>query len=321
MPSAVRRGWRPRFRLAPGDPRVKEIARLMAPGVGGLAINQINFFVGTFLASFLAEGSVTALTYAFRMVQFPIGVIGVAIGTGALPVMAASFARDSVDEMKGALQGSMRLAIFLTLPAMAGLMVFRLPIVHVLFERGAFTPRATALTADILLAYTVGLIFYISNRILAPAFYAMRDTWTPMRTGMLAVGVNVTVSILLMQRLGASGLALATAVASVSNFLLLFTHLRHRIGPLGMGRFLWPTAKVGLACLPMVGWGLVSEAWWGALGISGTLAKAALFCAQLGVAVALFTMAAGALRCEELHWALDLLRRRRSGRLESRMTL
>jgi putative peptidoglycan lipid II flippase len=313
VPPAMARGWRPRLCVAPGDPRVREIARLMAPGVGGLAITQINFFVGTFLASFLAQGSVAALTYAFRLVQFPIGVVGVAIATGALPVMAAAFAKEAVGDMKAALQGSLRLAIFLTLPAMVGLLVFGLPIVHVLFERGAFTRPVTILTADILLAYTLGLAFYICNRILAPAFYAMQDTWTPMRTGMLAVGVNITASLLLMRPLGAAGLALATAVASATNLILLFTFLRRRLGPVGVTRLLWPAAKVGLACLPMIMWGIVSQAWWDVLATSGTAAKAAVLFGQLGVAVALFVVTAGALRCEEFRWVLDLLRRRGSG--------
>jgi putative peptidoglycan lipid II flippase len=317
VPAAVARGWRPRLRVAPDDPRVQEIARLMAPGVGGLAITQINFFLGTFLASFLAEGSVAALTYGFRLVQLPIGVVGVAIATGALPVMAASFAKDDVGEMKGALQGSLRLAVFLTLPAMVGLIVFRLSIMHVLFERGAFTRSVTVLTADILLAYAVGLVFYVSNRILAPAFFAMHDTWTPMRTGMLAVGVNITASILLMQHLGAAGLALATAVASLSNFLLLVMQLQRRVGPLGMARMVWPTVKVGLACIPMAGWGLVSQGWWDVLAIPATLTKAGVLCAQLGVAAALFAASAATFRCEEARWTLDLLRRRRPGRPDS----
>ena len=284
----------------------------MAPGVLGLSITQINVFVGLSLASFLAQGSVAALTYALRLVQFPIGVIAVPIGTGALPVMAASMAKDAVGEMKGALQGSLRLALFLTLPAMVGLMLFRLPILHVLFERGAFTRPVTVLTAQILLAYSLGLVFYVSNRILAPAFYAMHDTWTPVKMGMVAVGVNIVASIILMGPLGAAGLALATAVSSLSNFLLLFTVLRRRIGLLGMRRLAFPATKIGLACVPMAAWGVVSQSWWGVLAVPGTAAKAALLCGEVGVAVALFAVTAAALRCEEFGWALALLRRRRS---------
>ena len=317
LPPAWARGWRPRLHLAPADPRVREIARLMAPGVAGLSIIQINVFVGLSLASFLAQGSVAALSYAFRLVQFPLGLIGVAIATGAFPVMAASFVKEALGEIKGALQGSLRLAIFLTVPAMVGLAVFRLPILHILFERGAFTRPVTVLTAQILLAYTLGLMFYVSNRIMTPAFYAMHDTRTPVTTGMMAVGVNIAASILLMRPLGAAGLALATAVSSVSNCVLLFTRLRRRIGPLGMGRLVIPAAKVALACLPMAGWGILAQHWLDILSMSRTLLKVLALCGDVGVAIAVFAMTAAALRCEEFDWALALLRRLRSGGVTS----
>lgn len=310
VPAAVARGWRPRLRVAPRDPRVWQIARLMAPGVAGLAITQVNVFVGTLLASFLAQGSVAALTYAFRLVQFPIGVIGVAIATGALPVMAASMAKDAVGEMKGALQGSLRLAFFLALPAIVGLIVFRVPILHVLFERGAFTRPVTLLTAEILVGYSLGLTFYIGNRILTPAFYAMHDTRTPVTTGMLAVAVNIVASVLLMGRFGATGLALATAVASASNFLLLFTRLRGRVGLLGGRRLLLAAARVALACAPMAVWGVLSQGWWDVLAVPGAAQKAALLCGEMAVAATLFGATAAALRCEEVGWALAAIRGR-----------
>lgn len=315
VPSAVARGWRVRPRVALRDPRVRHIARLMAPGVAGLAVTQVNVFVGTLLASFLAQGSVSALTYAFRLVQFPIGVVGVAIATGALPVMAASIAREKVDEMKGALQSSLRLAFFLTLPAIVGLIVFRLPILHVLFERGAFTRPVTTLTAEILVGYTVGLTFYVGNRILAPAFYAMHDTRTPVLTGMVTVAVNIAASILLMRPLGATGLALATAVASGCNFLLLFACLRQRIGLLGGRRMLWAAARVALACVPMAAWGILAQWRWDVLAAPRVMQGAAVLCGELLIAAAIFAASAAALRCEEIGWALGLVRRGRPGRV------
>lgn len=319
VPSALARGWRLRPRFAPGDPRVRQVARLMAPGVAGLAVTQVNVLVGTLLASFLAQGSVAALTYAFRLVQFPIGVVGVAIATGALPVMAASIARQKVDEMKGALQSSLRLAFFLTLPAIVGLIVFRLPILHVLFERGAFTRPITRLTAEILVGYTVGLTFYVGNRILAPAFYAMHDTRTPVLTGMLAVAVNITASILLMRPFGATGLALATAVASGCNFLLLFVVLRRRIGFLGGRRMVWAGVRVALACVPMAAWGLLAQGWWDVLAAPRLTQAAAVLVGELLVAAAVFAASAAALGCEEFGWALGLLRRGRTKGATSRI--
>jgi putative peptidoglycan lipid II flippase len=312
VPSAMARGWRMRPRITPRDPRVRHIARLMAPGVAGLAVTQVNVFVGTLLASFLAQGSVAALTYAFRLVQFPIGVVGVAIATGALPVMAASIARQQVDEMKGALQSSLRLALFLTLPAIVGLIVFRVPIVYLLFERGAFTRPVTTLTAEILMGYALGLAFYVGNRILAPAFYAMHDTRTPVLTGMVTVGVNIGASILLMGPLGATGLALATAGASGCNFLLLFTCLRRRIGLLGGWDTLRAMTRVALACVPMAAWGLLAQRRWDVLAAPHASRGTAVLCGELLVAVAIFSASAVALRCEEVGWALGVLRRRRA---------
>lgn len=311
VPTALAYGWRPTLLVAPRDPAVRGVARLMLPGVAGLAITQLNVFVGTLLASLLPQGSVAAMTYAFRLVQFPIGVVGVAIATGALPVMATAFAKGAVQDMKRALQDSLRLAIFLTLPAMVGLMLFGVPIVALLFERGAFTRSATALTASILGAYAAGLAFYVANRILAPAFYAMHDTWSPVATGMASVGVNIGASLVLMGPLGAIGLALATAVASAGNCLQLAVRLRRRVGLLGGRAILRAATKVGAACAPMAAWGFACQTWWPALEAPTLAGRLTLFLLQLGVSVALFIGAAFLARCEELAWARDLIRRRR----------
>jgi putative peptidoglycan lipid II flippase len=310
VPAALACGWRPSVRIAPRDPAVREIGRLMLPGVAGLAITQVNVFVGTLLASLLAEGSVAVLTYAFRLVQFPIGVVGVAIATGALPVMANAMARDAVGDMTRALRDSLRLAIFLTVPAMVGLIAFGAPIVGVLFERGAFDRSATLVAAGILNGYAVGLTFYVANRILAPAFFAMRDTWTPVQTGMVAVGVNIAASLALMPLLGAVGLALATALASASNCVQLALRLRRRVGPLGGRVVLRATARVALASLPMALWGVASLTWWHPLQAPSGLGRLLLLAMELSVAVGLFAAAAAALRCEEVRWTLGALRQR-----------
>jgi putative peptidoglycan lipid II flippase len=311
VPAALRHGWKPRLVVAFRDPRVREIARLMAPGVVGLAITQINVFVGTLLASFLPQGAVATMTYAFRLVQFPIGVIGVAIATGALPVLAAAVARDALGEMKQALNASLRLAAFLTLPAMVGLAAFRLPIVHVLFERGAFTRPVAEWTAEILLAYVFGLVFYVSNRILAPAFYALHDTRTPMLMGGVAVAINIGASLVLMRPLGAAGLALATALASLGNFLLLATRLRRRVGPLGGRETAAGIGRVAVACLPMAACAIGVQRWWDVLALTGTGAKILLLLAEMGGAALVFTGTAVLLGCQEIRWAWALAGGRR----------
>jgi putative peptidoglycan lipid II flippase len=204
---------------------------------------------------------------------------------------------------------------------MVGLAVFRLAIVHVLFERGQFTRAATEWTAEILLAYAVGLLFYVSNRILAPAFYALHDTWTPMLTGVMAVGINIGASLLLMGPLGAAGLALATAMASLGNFSLLATCLRRRIGPLGGRQAAAAMARVGVACLPMAAWGIGVQQWWDVVRLQGTGAKVLLLTGELAGAALLFVGTAYLLGCQEVGWARDiLLRRLRRGKINRGQT-
>jgi putative peptidoglycan lipid II flippase len=316
VPAARACGWRPALVVAPRDPDVREIGRLMLPGVAGLAVTQINVFVGTLLASLLPEGSVSVLTYAFRLVQFPIGVVGVAIATGALPVMAAAMARQAAGEMTRALRDSIRMGIFLSLPAMVGLLIFGAPIVGTLFERGAFDRSATLAAAAILNGYAAGLIFYVANRVLAPAFFAMGDTWTPVKTGSIAVGVNIAASLALMPVLGAVGLAAATAVASVSNCAQLALRLRRRVGPLGGRDVLQAAARVALASVPMALWGVAALIWYHPFDAPSGAARALRLVGELGIAAGLYAAAAACLRCEEFRWVLELLRRR-AGRRRS----
>ncbi len=314
LPAALARGWRPRFQVAPRDPGVRHIGRLMLPGVLGLAVTQVNVFVGTLLASLLPQGSVAVLTYAFRLVQFPIGVVGVAIATGALPVMAAAMARDAPEEMRRALQDSLRLALFLALPAIVGLIVFGAPILHVLFERGAFTRPVTLLTAKVLTAYAVGLGFYVANRILVPAFYAMHDTWSPVLLGITAVGINIGGSLLLMGPLGPAGLALATAIASAGNFTLLLTRLQRRIGSLDLRALAHAGIRVAAVCLAMATWGLLTQHWWGVMEVPTIRIKLLRLFGEMVGAVAVFVLGAWVAGCEELRWAVALLRGRRNRR-------
>ena len=306
--AAAQLGWRPQLRFHVSDPAVREMGGLLLPGVGGLAVTQVNLLVGTLLASFLPEGNVAAMTYAFRLVQFPIGVVGVAIATGALPFLAAAVAREAGGDYARALSASLRMAIFLTLPAMVGLIVFRMEIVAVLFERGAFGHSATVLTASILAAYAAGLLFFVANRILAPAFYSLHDTWTPVTTGAISVSVNIVASVLLMPMLGAVGIGLATALASGINCLQLVTRLRRRQVLIG-GGVLWSAGKTMLAALPI----LVVAALSPPFGLENHgMPRAALLCGHVILSGGLFCLAASLLKSQELAWTLQMVGRRRS---------
>ncbi len=212
------------------DEGVARMARLMGPTVFGAAIYQINILVGTLLASFLAAGSISALYYADRLVQFPLGVFGAAVGTVALPGLARLAAQARMDDFRHTINASLRLTLFICLPATAGLAGLAEPMVRVLFARGAFGPEAVSATAAALLAYCVGLPAFACVRPLVSAFYALHDTKTPVRAGFYSMLANIGLGAALMQPLGLAGLALATSLSSWLNVWLLGRGLGARLG-------------------------------------------------------------------------------------------
>lgn len=300
IPVAWRRGMSAHRGLHLSDPSIRRIARLMAPGVAGLAVTQLNVFIGTLLASFLGEGSISILYYAFRLIQFPIGIFGVAIATAAFPTMARQAANHSLEEVGSTAAYALRLVLFVTLPSMVGLLVFRVPIVQLLFERGAFDRTVTLATADVLFFYALGLGAYVSTRVLVPAFYSIQDTGTPVKIGAVAVLVNVLSSLLLMRPLGAGGLALATALSSFVNLGLLLTTLRRRLGALGKESLWRPLLRMGVAAAAMGLFGLVLLHSYNPLTAEPVLYRAMMVMLQLAASLAVFLVAAAFLGSEEL---------------------
>lgn len=251
------------------DPGVIRMGRLMLPTVFGAAIYQVNILVGTLLASFLAAGSISALYYADRLVQFPLGVFGVAVGTVALPSLARLAASGETQDFKSALSSSLRLTLFICLPATAGLMALAEPMVAVLFGRGAFTPQAQQATTSALVAYAAGLPAFACVRPLVSAFYALHDTASPVRAGFWSMIANIALGASLMFPLGIAGLALATSLSSWLNVWLLARGLNVKIGPwadirrtalissglsllIGLGAWLVPANKYLALCLIVV---------------------------------------------------------------------
>jgi putative peptidoglycan lipid II flippase len=253
VPGLARRGMLPRLDWAPKDPDLRRIGKLMLPVVFGLSVTQVNLLVNTLLASYLAEGSVSYLYYGMRLIHFPLGVFGVALATAILPSLSAQAARGDLEGVKDGVVGALRLILFITVPALAGLIALRHPIVGTLFERGAFDARATAGTAQAVLAYATGLWAFAAVRIVAATFYALKDTATPVRVAALAMLVNIVLNLALMGPLKHAGLALATALAAMLNVTLLLVALQRRLHGLRLAS-LWPSAaRTGAAALVMAG--------------------------------------------------------------------
>lgn len=231
------------------DPAVLRMGRLMLPSVLGSAVYQINLLLGTLLASFLPVGSISYLYYADRLVQFPVGVFGLAVSTAALPSLSRLAAAGQMDEFSGVIRSSMRLSLFISLPAMAGLIALSAPLIGLLFGRGAFDQAAIDATSAALVAYGLGLPAIALVRPLVGAFYALENTRVPVVVAVFCVAVNIGLGFLLMQSMAHVGLALAVSVASYANVGLLSLLLRRRLGHWPME--LSPTLKCAVASLVM----------------------------------------------------------------------
>ncbi len=211
--------WWGRVRL--WDPGVKRIAVLMGPSVFGSAVYQINILLGTMLASFLPLGSISYLYYADRLVQFPLGIFGVAVGTAALPSLAGLAGKKDWKGFGSGLSSALNLTVFISLPAAAGLAGLAQPIVGLLFERGAFTASSVIQTALALQAYALGLPAFSCVRPLVSAFYALEDTKTPVWIAVICLVLNIGLGLVLMTSWQHVGLAMATSLASWANVGLL----------------------------------------------------------------------------------------------------
>ena len=232
IPSLRRIGFKYRFGINLRDPGVRRILLLMAPATLGLASTQVNIFVNTLIASFLPQGSVSYLNYSFRLMQFPIGVFGVAVATVTFPIVSAYAAKKQMGELVGTFTSSLKLVFFLSIPSAVFLAVAAQLVISVLFQHGRFNFADTVATSQALMFYCIGLFAYSSVRLTASTFYSLGDTKTPVKTSAVAVGVNVGLNLLLMRPLGFRGLALAASVAAMTNLFLLLWALDRRLGPL-----------------------------------------------------------------------------------------
>ena len=216
-----REGMAPALRRPRLSPEVKRLFALILPGAIGAGVAQINLFIDVVLASLLPPGAVSYLYFADRVNQLPIGVIGVAVGTALLPLMARQLRAGQVAHAMHNQNRALELALLLTVPAAFALMVLCLPIVSVLFERGAFGAADARATSAALAAYALGLPAYVLIKVLTPGFFAREDTRTPVKIAIVCLISNVVIALALIWWLAHVGIALATALSAWLNAALL----------------------------------------------------------------------------------------------------
>jgi putative peptidoglycan lipid II flippase len=241
VPSLFKVGFRFSLRLSFRDEGVRRVMRLMGPAIIGTGAVQVKVLVDTIVASGI-DGGASWLNYAFRLMQFPIGVFGVAIGTAAIPTLARLASEENASKFRSTLSGAMTLVFLLAIPSAFGLIVLAEPIIALIYQRGEFTAFDTNMTAWALTAYAFGLAAYAAIKVLSPAFYALDDAKTPMYISLASIMVHVPASFGMMQLLsgvgvtperpngfGHAGVALATSIVATINFLALSWFMRRRI--------------------------------------------------------------------------------------------
>lgn len=251
LPFLIRKGFYFWHKATFYHPGLKNIGRLLFPATFGAAVLQINTLIGTLLASFQSEGSVTYLYFADRLVQFPLALFGIATATAVLPSFSRQMTAGNYSAVRDTFEHAMGLVFFITIPSMVGLVILREPIIALLFQRGAFSLEATRLTAQALLYYTMGLWAFSAVRIVVNTFYAMQDIWTPVRLAAISIVANLVLGIILMKPMGHSGLALAVSLAAMLHLGLLIRALRFRLQPLGLRKIVQSICRAMLGSLLM----------------------------------------------------------------------
>lgn len=323
VPSLVRVGYSFKPILSFTDKGVRRVMRLMGPAIIGTSAVQVKVMVDTFMVSGI-EGGNSWLPYAFRLMQFPIGVFGVAIGVAALPTLARLGSENKIGEFRSTLSGSLGLVFLMTIPSACGLIVLGEPIIRLIYQGGAFNAVDTNMTAWALAAYSVGLAGYAAIKVLSPSFYALEDAKTPMYVSVASILIHVFFSYTLLvtfSGIGVSaerpsgyghvGVALATSIVATINFLALVVLMRRKIRRIEARKIIASFVRIAAASALMS-----AAAWYAYIYVSGFYENKTLFVKLLealvpvAAGVTVFFTAAKLLGVSEVNQLIRILKRR-----------
>lgn len=251
LPYAIKQGYKYVPIIDIKDKYIKKMGWLITPVLIGVAVNQVNTLVDRTLASTLPVGTVSALNYSNKLTSFVIAIFITSISTVIYPILAKLSHDNNKERFTASVIKSINCVIILILPITVGTIVLALPIVRVLFERGAFDARGTYLTALALAMYSIGMVAYGLRDVLGKIFYSLQDTKTPMVNGVIAMGMNMIMDVILIKFWGLAGLTLATSLSSMACIMLLFRSLKKKIGYFGQDKIIKATAKSLVASLIM----------------------------------------------------------------------
>ncbi len=251
LPLLLKEGFRPRIFINLRDPGLRRIGKLIIPAIIGMSATQINIFINTNFASRCPNGSVSWLNYSFRLMQFPIGLFGIALSIATLPVLSALATNKRIKELGKTLVSSLSMAFACTVPAAIGLWILAVPIVRIVFQRGHFNIFDTLMTAAALKYYAIGLLAYSGVKIIVPAFYSLNDTKWPVIGSFLTVVINLIVVIATLKFLQHRAIALSTSVSVIVNFFFLLVVLYKKIGGYPLRELIVSFLKIAFSAIIM----------------------------------------------------------------------
>ena len=313
IPSLFKVGFvfRPDFNWR--DEGVRKVLQLMGPAVIAASAVQVNVLINSIFASYMEDGAVSWLNIAFRLMQLPLGIFGVAVATVTLPLVSRSAAAGNIPEFRGALAHALRLVMLLTIPSAIGLIILAEPIISLIYEHGRFTAAATQQTAGALRFYAAGLVGYAAIKVLAPAFYALDKRHLPMIVSLLSIIENFSLNWLFTRYLGFGhrGLAMSTALVALTDFVILYVMMRRYAGALETGTMMKTLGKLLLAGagLAAICWCAV-EFYLGSGSHLATLPKLVAVMTTVAIGVAAFFGTAYLLRVAELRDVVAMVQRR-----------
>lgn len=315
IPSLRRSGFSARFVFDFVHPGLRKVGKLVLPAVLGFAIVQINIFVDMTMGFWAGPGANSSLWYGNRLMQFPLGVFAIAMGTALLPTISHHTARQEMEEAKRALSFSLRSVFFIIFPATVGLMVLGTPIVRLLFEHGEFDALSTARTSFTLLCYTIGLFAYSGQKLIVAGFYALQDTKTPMKVGAAALLLNLVFNFLLIHPMKEAGLALATSISGIFNFLFLVYLFEKRIAGFNVREIVTSSVRILAASLVTGGaaW-YFFKAFYAMTGGTETLRLLVGVLGSIAISCLIYAGLCLVFRVREMHEALQWFQGSRLGR-------
>jgi putative peptidoglycan lipid II flippase len=313
IPSLLKVGFKFRPDFNWRDEGVKKVLQLMGPAIIAASAVQVNVLINSIFASYLEDGAVSWLNIAFRLMQLPLGIFGVAVATVTLPLVSRSAAAGNMPEFRGALAHALRLVLLLTIPSAIGLIILAEPIISLIYEHGRFTAASTLQTAGALRFYAAGLVGYAAIKVLAPAFYAIDKRYLPMIVSFLSIAENFTLNWIFTRYLGWGhrGLAMSTCLVALTDFVLLYFMMRRYVGALETGTLFKTLGKlfVAGAGLAAVCWAAV-EFYLGSGSHLGNLQKLFGVLTTVGVGATVFFVTAYLLKVAELRDVVTLARRK-----------